>query len=157
MYLIPSCIDTIELSSIACISIYCRVLIWWLIINHDFHNTLYVLRCGILLDSLVGASMRLFALRMKKIWYEGWKFLYISVDLLVPLGSHDWDHLGLRLTGLCDVKFDCQISWCWEHLLDPHLDITLTCFLAYHWDFHLPYTSSKDIIKSNSWFFLRSY
>ena len=36
---------------------------------------------------LVGASVWLFALRMKKILYEGVKVLYIFAYLLVPLGS----------------------------------------------------------------------
>ena len=60
---------------------------WFLRINHDSHNALYVTQCGVNLDSLIVASRRLFALSTKIGLYEVLKVLYFSADLLDPLES----------------------------------------------------------------------
>ena len=51
--------------------------------------------------------------------------------------------MGLSLDGLWDLKLAFKLTWGWEHLLDIHLYITLTCCL--YWPLKFPLVHGKDI------------
>ena len=76
--------------------------------------------------------MWIFTLSTKTRWYEVWKVLDIFADLLLLLSSLSWEHLGLSLSGLCDLNLALQLACCWEHMVNLHLDIQLSCCLDWH-------------------------
>ena len=115
----------------------------WFIIKHKYHYTICVTWCEIFSDSLVGISMWLFAFKKKTRWYEGCTVLYLFVELLVPLGYLNWEHLGLRLSELWHLILSCTMTWCWEHLLGIHLKIQSACCLAWNLEITLTTCSTK--------------
>ena len=46
------------------------------------------------------------------------------------------------LDGLWDLNLDLQLTWFWEHLLNRHLDIPLSCFLAWHFEITLAHDNA---------------
>ena len=46
--------------------------------------------------------------------------------------------MGLRLAGIWAFNLDFQLAWCWDHLLDLHLDIKITYCFAWHLKIPLP-------------------
>ena len=112
--------------------------------KHKYHNKIYVLQGGILSDYLIVVYVWLIDLKKNKIWYEGWKVLDIFADLLVHLGSLTWEYLDLSLAGIWALNLVLQLAWWWEHLLDIHLVIQLTCCLDTH--LVIPLTHGKDFL-----------
>ena len=111
--------------------------------KQKYQYTMCVNWCGIFSDSLSGVSMWLFAFRKKTRWYEGCTVLYFFVELLVPINSLTWEHLGLRLSELWPLILSFTLTWCWEHLLGLHLKIQSACCLAWHLEIPLATCSAK--------------
>ena len=106
-------------------SLYCSFMNWCFRIKQKSHNTLHVPQCELFSDTFICVSVCICALCTNTRWYKKWKVLCISVELLVTLGSLAWENLGLILAGRWDLNLYFQVIWCWEHLLDLQLDITL--------------------------------
>ena len=47
----------------------------------------------------------------------------------------------MRLAGQWALNLECKMAWCWYHLLDLQLDISLACFLD--WNFAINLTHVK--------------
>ena len=132
MYLSPSQMYMIWLTSLARIYLYFWFVTWCLRINNEYHNALYVPQCGILSDYFIIMSMCIFSLRKNTRSYEVLTVLNLYVYLLVPLGYLAWYHLGIILDGLWDLSLACQLECFSKHLLGIHLKFKSTCFLNWH-------------------------